>query len=314
MADSFLTTTDVTRFNDADLDVGLISDVLNDAPLLAAMAAKTIKGFTYKALRKTAAPVVGFRSANDGRDMSKTTRTLDTVTCSILDASFEVDVAVAQADERGEDAALADEGSEHLGAAFFAGETQIIDGSGDANGFDGFSQWLDNSDDSMVYDVGGTTEDTASSAWAIRTGMKDVIVVWGQNGEIALGDTSIIQASGDNGKYPAYYTPSTAWMGLQIGSSYSLGRACNITADSGKTLTDDVLAELYSLFPSGRPPTMFAMSRRSLKQLRASRTATSPSGAPAPFPRFWEGSGVNIPIIVTEAQVDTETLLTAAGT
>ena len=44
MADAYMTSTDVAKFNDADLDIGIVSDVLNDAPLLAAMAARSIPG------------------------------------------------------------------------------------------------------------------------------------------------------------------------------------------------------------------------------------------------------------------------------
>jgi hypothetical protein len=48
------------------------------------------------------------------------------------------------------------------------------------------------------------------------------------------------------------------------------------------------------------------MNRRSLSQLRKSRTATNATGTPAPIPREVEG----IPIIVTEALSSTEAIET----
>ena len=52
------------------------------------------------------------------------------------------------------------------------------------------------------------------------------------------------------------------------------------------------------------------MNRRSLRQLQNSRTATNPTGAPAPIP----DSAFGVPIIVTDAIVSTEALLTVAST
>ena len=62
-------------------------------------------------------------------------------------------------------------------------------------------------------------------------------------------------------------------------------------------------------FPAGRGPNAIFMTLRSLAQLQASRTATSPTGAPAPFPTGVAGvAGNNIPIYVTDAISNTETL------
>jgi hypothetical protein len=60
------------------------------------------------------------------------------------------------------------------------------------------------------------------------------------------------------------------------------------------------------IFPASRGPNYVVMNRRSLGQLQRSRTATNPTGAPAPFPQ--EAFGV--PIVVTDQINSTETLLT----
>ncbi len=103
--------------------------------------------------------------------------------------------------------------------------------------------------------------------------------------------------------YPAYVAVIHAWLGLQIASNYSAVRIANIGPDASvNTLNDDLIAEAISRFPSDRQPNIMAMSRRSLAQLRASRTATSVSGAPAPFPT----ESFNVPIVVTDSVSDKE--------
>lgn len=310
MADAFQSTTDVVKFNDADLDIGIVSDVLDDAPLLQVLAARSIPGYTYKYLKKTANPSVGFRAENDGRENTKATYTNITVTASVLDASFAVDVATAQSDERGWQAHLGTQAMDHLKSAFAHAETEILYGS-DSNGFTGLAGQtnLDDDDDAQVVTAGGTTASTGSSVWLIRSGIMDCHAVWGQTGVISMGDTTIQRLAGSStGTYPAYYTPITAWMGLQVGSIYSVVRICNLTEDSGKGLTDDLIASALSKFPAGKGPDFMVMSRRSQKQLQNSRTATNPTGAPAPFPQ----QAFNVPIVVTDQQSDTETLLTNA--
>ena len=69
-------------------------------------------------------------------------------------------------------------------------------------------------------------------------------------------------------------------------------------------LTDILIANLLGKFPAGKVPDVLLMTRRSLHQLQASRTATNPTGAPAPFPQ--EAFGV--PIAVTDAISNIETL------
>ena len=70
-------------------------------------------------------------------------------------------------------------------------------------------------------------------------------------------------------------------------------------------MTDALLAQLIEKFPAGRGPNYLVMNRRSLRQLQASRTATNPTGAPAPFP----SEAFGIPIVVTDAISSTEALL-----
>lgn len=311
MATTYLTTANVAVFNKTDMDL-VVDDILNASPLLRVLAARTCKSNSFVYTRKTVAPSVGFRAANDGIFGAVTTREKITVSLGILDASFAVDVAVAQADERGWQHIMAEEAIDHLRAAMFQVEKQVLNGTKNVgtNAFAGLadSTYLDVTGDSMVVDAGGAQNFTGSSVYLIRSGPGDIEVLWGQDGEIAIGDMQVIERAGESsGTFPAYYHPITGWAGLKIGSIYSAARIANITEETNCGLDDDLIAEALGLFPADRPPTHIVMNRRSLRQLQQSRTATNATGAPAPFPT----EAFNVPIIVTDALLNTEQLLGA---
>ena len=81
-------------------------------------------------------------------------------------------------------------------------------------------------------------------------------------------------------------------------------RIKKLTADSGKGLTDALIYSALAKFPTGVRPDVMFCSRRSLHQLRNSRTATNQTGAPAPIPTEVEG----IPIVPTDSLSDIEAL------
>ena len=305
MADAYMSSADIINFNESDLSFD-ISDVLNQAPVLAAMSAFSVDGTVLKYMKKTADPVTGFRAANDGLENTTGTYSQVTVSLSIADASFTVDKAIADGYKGGRSALLGLQASDHLESLMAKIEAEILNGTGGSAGFASLSDELNALADTMVADAGGTTADTASSVYAIRSGLNDVQVCWGMDGVISMGDVSVAPTSGSaTGKFPGYYTPISGWVGLKYGGTYSGGRLANITEDSGKTLSDDLLSALLSKFPAGRGPSFLAMNRRSLKQLQQSRTATNPTGAPAPFPQ----DAFGVPIIVTDSIGDTEALV-----
>lgn len=316
MADDLFALADILKINDTSLADVDVSDIRNAAPLMAQIPyTPATHGTVHKYTKETGAPVVGFRAANAGRDMDSSVDTEVTATLAILDWTFVIDKALADGYVRGgSEAKIAREGRRHLRQALFTYESQLLNGTvgGDASGFSGFADVLDDSDDSMVIDVGGTTASTGSSLYAVRFGEDDVVGVLGNEGVFDMGDSSVIQRvvnpGTDNKSFPAYLTPGTGYTGVQVGGAYSFGRICNLTADSGKGLTDDRVAALLAEFPASKMPTHLVCSQRSREQLRASRTATNTTGAPAPIPTEVFG----IPLIVTDAIGDTETLLTPA--
>ncbi|GAB5513512.1 major capsid protein [Rhodopirellula baltica] len=313
MADTPITIADLVKINSMDVAENDISDLLIDAPLIRSLVADTASnGTSHKYTKEASAPVVGFRSANDGRDHDASSDTLVTIDLKILDASFHVDKAVADAYTKGgPDALMGREAKRHLRAAFSVGEKQLLYGTGnESDGFVGLADaaTLSATDADKVI-TPSTSVGGFSSVFAIRSvdEMSDLALITGQDGNLEIGDRYEQMVEGTNGKFPAYCQSITGWMGLQLGSVHSVARLANLGKDTGQ-LDDDLIAQLLALFPSSRPATALVMNRRSLSQLQQSRTATNATGAPAPFPT----EAFNVPIILTDSVSNSETQLTAA--
>ena len=305
MADDYYTSAQLIQFNESDLEFD-VSDVLNDAPVLAALSAFSVPGTQLKYMKKTADPSVGFRALNDGVDNDVATYSQVSVDLAIADASFNIDIAAAEGYRLGAAAFIALQMRNHMQAMMAKIEDELINGDNGSNGFASLSDELDAVADTTVISAGGTTADTGSSVYLIRSGFNDTQVAWGNEGVIEAKDTTIVRTSGSTtGTFPSYYTAVTGYCGLIYGSSYSAGRIANITEDSGKGLTDALIAEALSKFPAGRGPNILAMNRRSLFQLQNSRTATNATGAPAPYP----AEAFGVPIIVTDQISSTEALI-----
>lgn len=320
MSDDLKTAADLAVINDVALKDLEISDLLQNAPLLAALQATyATHGTVHKYAKETGAPVVGFRAANAGREHDSSVDTLVTIDLAILDASNTVDQAIADAYMKGGAEAYIDkENLRHLRQAFFWAEKQLFYGvDNDAAGFIGLadSTAYDDTGDAMVVNAGGST--ALSSIWIVHTLPDEsaACLVLGNSGQIAIGESIIQRITDGNSKhFPGYFTPITGWLGLQLGSAYDIVRIANVGTDSGKGATDDLiyegLSKLKSSILNAKQYLRICMNMRSLRQLRESRTATNGTGAPAPFPSEVDG----IPIIVTDALSIAETAVTAPGT
>lgn len=294
---------DIAKANGSDEAVGLIEEVVPYVPEVNLGAARTIKGTNYKSLVRTELPTVNFRNANQGVTASKSGWENRLVECFILDPRWECDKAVADKHEDGAEAFIAMEAAGMTRAAFITLGKQFYYGrANDAKGHPGLINAVDAN---MVVDATGTTANTGSSVWAVTFGPQAVQWVYGAGGSLDVSDVIEQLVPDENGdRYMAYVQNLLAYPGLQVGSKHAVGRIKNLTADSGKGLTDDLLSDLLSRFPVGFKPDYFMMSRRSLKQLQQSRTATNPTGAPAPFPQ----EAFGIPIQVTDSILDTEAI------
>jgi hypothetical protein len=309
-----LTMLDLAKKHGSDPVVGLIEEVQNAAPEIATIGARLIPGTEYPALLRTALPGTGFRNANAGHTPTKSTFDRKIVQCFIHGGVLEVDKAVANADPDGPEAVQASEAAGLLENAFQQIGKQLYYGvSNDASGFPGLLAMYDNA---LEVDATGSTPGTGSSVWALRLNPRDgVSFVLGNNTPLDLGEwMEAIATLADGKKLPVYQNSLTTWVGVHAASKHAAGRIRDLTADSNKTLTDALIAELVSKFPVGKKPDALFMSRRSALQLQKSRTVTIQTGAGqkaigvespiGPMPTESQG----LPIIVTDSIVDTETL------
>ena len=293
---------DVVKRNGTDAVVGLIEEAGQATPEVMLGGARTIAGLNYKTRVRLSLPTVGFRQVNQGTAVSKSTTEQRLIECFLMNPQFEVDQAAADAAEDGAGAYLAEEALgmtqaafQSLGVAFFYGADASF---GKTDAFPGLLQGYDSTN--MVLDAGGSTART--SVWLVRWGLQDVRWVLGNGGEARVTDPEKVRLTDDSGNpYTGYRQELYLRPGLQFGSVFSAVRIKNVGTDAGKGLTDDLIDEAMALFPAGRPPTACYMTRRSRRQWKNSRTATSPTGAPAPWPDTIDGPEGQIPVHSTDS-------------
>lgn len=277
---------DIAKLNNSDREVGLIEEVIPYIPELNLVPARTIKGINFKTMVRTGLPTISFRAANRGTAAGKSSFENRLVECFIVNPQWECDAAVADAYEDGAPAYIAIEATGMVQSAMITLARQFYYGAsaaGDADGHPGLQQMHDSS---MVVDATGNTADTGSSVWAIKYGPQAVQWVFGGAGDMKVSDPVKQRVTDtENRPYTAYTQHMLFRPGLQVASIYSVARIKNLTAQANKTLDDDMLSDLLALFPVGHEPDALFMSRRSLSQLRKSRTATNATGAPAPTPK-----------------------------
>jgi hypothetical protein len=308
---------DIAKLNGSDQVVGLIEETLTYAPEVQILPARTIKGTSYKVVSRSSYPGVGFRTANEGSTPSKSEFENKLVECFILSGAIQADVAVTQAYEDGAEAWKDIEAMGAMKQALIELGSQVFYGTSvDAKGFPGLAAIHAALASGITLDAGGTTDNVASSVYGINTDVQGVQLVFGSNQTFSLGEWRIENVEGPvaGTVYPAHVANLTAWVGLQVGSKYSVGRLHSATTDASCGVTDIKLAELLSKYPVGTRPNYWLMNRRSAYQLQASRFATTiqtgnktSSGVEVYSPTPTESNG--IPIIITDSLTNTETLV-----
>lgn len=305
MADSFYTAADLLKINDENAVDHGCTDLLQNAPLLGALAAEyASNGTKHTYLKETGAPSVGFRAVNAGREFGKSGDTAVTIDLQIMSGNSAIDKALADQDKKGAAHVCGREANRHLKNMFKGLEKQIIYGtSADSGGFIGFAQALAALSNPMVLGGGGSTN--LSSVWFLRTDEdgNDVQFILGNEGNLELGETFVQMLPDADGKYlPKYVTPCEGWGAVQVGSQYSLGRIANLDAGSN-TLNSAKLIAALQMFPEDRQPNKIVMNKRSLAQYWASLQAVSTTGAAVPRPTEFQG----IPFVVTGSILTSET-------
>lgn len=301
---AYLTLLDLAKRNGSDAMIGLIEEVLTFSPEFQSLPVRPRKGTTYMATKRTGHATAAFRSINEGVTPSKSTYTQEVSQMYFLDTQMEVDESIVRGDDREIGDVLTDEGVgatldsfNHLGSQIYYGE------SNDAKGFTGF---VANVDSTMVVNATGTGGST-TSVWFVWENEQGVHLPIGNNGELALGEWAKQRITRDNKSLMAYVNNLSGYIGLNIGSKYSIGRVKNITAT--KPITDALGAELWSKFPIGRKPTKCFMNRDAHYFLQASRSAVGNvksdrrGDAFSELPEYLSG----VPIVVTDSITSSET-------
>lgn len=300
-----LTLLDIAKRTGSDSVIGVIEENLIHAPEFYTLPVRTVQGTTYKATLRTALPQGGFRKANAGIQISSSQYEQKTVNCFFWDVQMEVDEQIVDADPGELHDVLATEASGAFEGSIVSIGSQIYYGT-DANA-EGFSGFVGNVDPSMVVNAGGTGNET-TSAWFVYEHEQGVHIPVGNNGLLQMKEwreAPVRDSKG--GKYTAWHNNFKGFIGLNIGSKYSIGRIKNITAD--KPLNDQLGALMLSKFPAGRRPTRVFINRVGAYLLQNSRSAVGMvesdkggRGAYAPLPEEIQG----IPVVVTDSITTTE--------
>lgn len=317
MAEASNTLAGIVQMNDGNLADLMVTDLLQDAPLLQRLVAVPASqgGTLHKYLKQTVAAGAAFRAVNTGLANAANQDELVTVTCKYLDGSFHRDVAIADAYKGGRAAYMARETVRALRSLFASLEKQILQStSADASGFSGLPSFtnVDYVGDSQIVDAGGAG---GRSCYLLRTSEDDVAVVAGNDGQLRFDFdpdqlAKIITDASTGAGYMALQANLAGWFALQGGSTYSIARIANLDSTSTHTLTDDLIAQAVAKFPASRPANLIVLDRVLWRELQDSRTATNPTGQPAPFP----ADSFGIPIVVTDQLGTGESALTTSTT
>ncbi|MEY2656133.1 MAG: hypothetical protein RLZZ524_3161 [Pseudomonadota bacterium] len=298
--------------NDRRLSEAEGSDVLNAAPfVLVAHAQPASNGGTQHMFNRVlTAPGVGFRGVSEGITNAAGTFEDVTLNCALLDGSFSRDKALALAYRKGAVAYMDKEATMSLREAFFKMECAIFRSNINKQ-FTGLpgSGFFDATGDGQVINAAGNG---GRSVWLLRCAEDGISIVAGNEGRVdmATEDATIQALDSSSRPYTALHRSILGWFGLQIGSKYDAARVANLDGTTGHTLTDGLLAQALAKFPAARQPTHIVMSRTSHSELQQSRTATNPTGAPAPFPT----EAFGFPIVVTDAIPEDEAALNTTTT
>lgn len=318
---SLFTMLDVQRLRNNDVEVGVVQENLAAAPELDVILTRTVPGNSYTTLSVSGQSGGGFRRANEGVALGKSTLEKKLHECFLYSHPLRIDKSVQAASTDGVADAQTIEMSQGVLTLMQKMGRQIFYGTAaDSLGFSGFKQFTPKTavagSSSIFVDATGTTANGASSIYAARIGLLDAHIVLGGGTAFNFGEWNSQLITDANGKfYMADVASLDALVGLQIARTTSVGRIGNLTAQSGKGATDALIATLMAQFPVGYEPTHFFMSRRSAAQLAASRPRTvyftpggNTAGNTAAITDYTVRDYQGKPIIVTDSIGDTDAI------
>lgn len=302
----------VTLVDVAKLDAGigspLISEVAVLAPETRVIPVDVISGSTVELSVNLTSATVGFRNANEGTLPSIGTFESRLFQTQVIETPVIIDIqGVLNASKdpartmAGTARTVLDGVIKHIGVqTWYAGTAQSGADTKAAPGLLAQS----NTAATHVVDADGSTAPT--SAYMARLGDSYCDYVWGNDTTLNMGEwmEETVEAAAGY-KLRALVSYLSGRVAPRLANKNALVRIKKIGSETGKKMTDLLLFNAYTLFlTNGQEPNAIFMGPRSLEQLRASRTATNPSGAPAPIPTDWNG----IPIYVTNSLSLAETV------
>lgn len=311
---------DVALAKGHDRAVGLIEESILTVPELGIFPFRTITGTSFDTLVRTALPTADFTAANAGIAASKSTFDRRRVECFLAQSRIEMAKHVVDSAEEGAAWWQAVEASGAAISAMRKVASQIYYGTGtggSAKGFPGLKEATPVSGSGgVVTNATGTAPGTASSAYFVSFGTQGVTLIGGRDSTMNLSpfmEETIADAAGLS--MPGYTAHLSAWIGLQLINTLSVSRIYNLTADSGKGLTDSLIATHLSKLKDGYRPSAIIVSKRELLGLQSSRTPVIHSGPGdarpsgrlelfAPTPTHYEG----IPIIASDSILTTDAI------
>lgn len=303
--------------NNSDAFTGLIEDQTTYSPEFFEIPAVARAGITYKTLSRTALPQAQFRLANQAITGSSSTYAQRVHEMFYLDVPIVVDEMIYKGDDGVTGDLLFQEAQGGLQSAInlIASQTWYGQANDGSNGFVGLrSQLLPaNSGITAVTASAANNTTTAYGLWLNPQGVNFSV---GKYGEIAFPSfkeqwVTHFPNGGNNGPagYRAYVTNISSFIGLSVGSQYSV---FGVTGVSNTAPMTDVLAsKLMVTVPlTRRAGFTFFMNRLAHQTLQQSRTAinfqpaVAKSGTPAWSPPPLETEGKRI--ILTDAILNTE--------
>lgn len=301
---SFQTLLDIKKLNDG-VGFDLVEENVLLCPELRIIPAEVIAGAEMKLTVRTDLPTVGFRNLNEGMARSKSQYETRVFSCADISGQIAIDLGVYRRAldplrlQQAEASGFMEAAFRHVAKQFWYGTNN------DTKGFPGIiAQML--ADTAHEVDAGGSTP--KSSVYFVRIARETCQFLFGNGTTIDLQpewkEETVIDEKGNP------FQALTNWLngavGARLANKNSVVRIKNIGTVAGKTLTDALMFQAYEKFTTalGAEPTHIFLTPRSREQLRASRTATTTTGQPAPLPTDWNG----IPLVASSAISNAETI------
>lgn len=301
-----VTLVDVAKL-DAGIGAPLISEVAVLAPEAAVIPVDVIQGATVELSVMTGSASVGFRNANEGTTPSIGTFESRIYQTQVLEQPVVIDIqgVLNSAKDPGRvmestSRSVLEAVIKHLGVqTWYGGTAQSGSDNKAAPGL------LAQSNSGSTHVVNANGNSAKTSVYMCRLGDGYVDHVFGNGTSLNFSEwmeETVESAAGK--KLRALVAYISGRFAPRLANKNAFVRIKNIEEDTNK-LTDSLLYQAMELAQTnGQQPNAIFMTPRSLYQLRASRTATNPTGVPAPLPTDWNG----IPIYVTNSISNAETV------